>query len=110
MIDREAGRAESADGKTLITPTATAGACADLDAAPNRDVTPNSTEGCVDCLREGTKWVHLRLCLTCGNVGCCDSSMRKHATLHFHYTLHPVMRSHEPGEAWRWCFVHEVLG
>ena len=109
MIDRRAARAESSDGKTLITPTATAGACDDLDAAP-KDVTPNSTEGCVDCLREGTKWVHLRLCLTCGNVGCCDSSIRRHATKHFHNTLHPVMRSHEPGEAWLWCFVHEVLG
>ena len=79
MIDRRAARAESSDGKTLITPTATAGACDDLDAAPT-DVTPNSTEGCVDCLREGTRWVHLRLCLTCGNVGCCDSSVRQHAT------------------------------
>ncbi len=54
--------------------------------------------------------MHLRLCLTCGNVGCCDSSLRKHATKHFHNTLHPVMRSHEPGEAWLWCFVHELLG
>jgi Na+/H+ antiporter len=109
MIDRRAVRAESSDGKTLITPAATAGACADLDAAPT-DVTPNSDEGCVDCLREGTRWVHLRLCLTCGNVGCCDSSLRQHATKHFRGTLHPVMRSHEPGEAWLWCFVHEVLG
>ena len=109
MIDRRAARAESSDGKTLITPAATAGACADLDAAPT-DVTPNSDEGCVDCLREGTRWVHLRLCLTCGNVGCCDSSIRRHATKHFHNTLHPVIRSHEPGEAWLWCFVHEVLG
>jgi len=109
MIDRRAARAESSDGKTLITPAATAGACADLDAA-STDVTPNSDEGCVDCLREGTRWVHLRLCLTCGNVGCCDSSIRRHATKHFHNTLHPVIRSHEPGEAWLWCFVHEVLG
>jgi CPA1 family monovalent cation:H+ antiporter len=109
MIDRRAARAESSDGKTLITPAATAGACADLDTAPT-DVTPNSDEGCVDCLREGTRWVHLRLCLTCGNVGCCDSSIRRHATKHFHNTLHPVIRSHEPGEAWLWCFVHEVLG
>jgi CPA1 family monovalent cation:H+ antiporter len=109
MIDRRAARAEASDGKTLITPSATAGACDDLEAAPT-DVTPNSDEGCIDCLREGTRWVHLRLCLTCGNVGCCDSSLRKHATRHFHNTLHPVMRSHEPGEAWLWCFVHEVLG
>jgi len=113
MIDRKAGRAESADGKMLITPAKTAGACPDLAASPEfaaDDPTPNSTEGCVDCLREGTKWVHLRLCLTCGNVGCCDSSERKHATLHFRSTMHPVMRSHEPDEAWRWCFIHEVLG
>ena len=75
-----------------------------------RDVTPTSDEGCVDCLREGTRWVHLRLCLTCGNVGCCDSSVGQHATKHFHSTGHPVMRSFEPGEAWRWCYVHEVLG
>jgi len=109
MIDRRAVRAESADGKMLITPARTAGACADLDAPP-REVTPNSEEGCVDCLREGTKSVHLRLCETCGNVGCCDSSERKHATLHFRSTMHPVMHSHEPGEAWRWCYLHEVLG
>jgi len=109
MIDRRAARAETLDEKTLVTPTATAGACDDLDAAPT-DVTPNSDEGCVDCLREGTRWVHLRLCLTCGNVGCCDSSLRKHANKHFNSTLHPVMRSHEPGEAWLWCFVHQMLG
>ncbi len=109
MIDRRAARAEAKDGKTLITPAKTAGACDDLDA-PIAEVTPNSLEGCIDCLREGTKWVHLRLCETCGNVGCCDSSERKHATRHFKSTLHPVMHSFEPGEAWRWCFVHEVLG
>ncbi|HEY4992912.1 MAG TPA: Na+/H+ antiporter [Nakamurella sp.] len=109
MIDRRAARAESADGKTLITPAKTAGACDDLDAAP-ASVQPTSDYGCPECLREGTRWVHLRLCLTCGNVGCCDSSERKHATRHFQSTLHPVMRSHEPGEAWRWCYVHEVLG
>jgi monovalent cation/hydrogen antiporter len=113
MIDRKAGRAESADGKTLITPAKTAGACPDLAASPESpadDPTPLSTVGCLECLREGTKWVHLRLCLTCGDVGCCDSSERKHATLHFRSTMHPVMRSHEPDEAWRWCFVHELLG
>ncbi len=109
MIDRRAARAEAKDGKTLITPAKTAGACDDLDA-PRAEVTPNSLDGCIDCLREGTRWVHLRLCETCGNVGCCDSSERKHATRHFTSTLHPVMHSFEPGEAWRWCFVHEVLG
>ncbi len=109
MIDRRAARAEAKEGKTLITPAKTAGACDDLDA-PRADVTPNSLDGCIDCLREGTKWVHLRLCETCGNVGCCDSSERMHATRHFKSTLHPVMHSFEPGEAWRWCYVHEVLG
>ena len=109
MIDRRAVRAQSPDGKMLITPAKTAGACADLDA-PRNEVIPNSDEGCVDCLRDGTKWVHLRLCEACGNVGCCDSSERRHATLHFRSTMHPVMHSHEPGEAWRWCYRHEVLG
>jgi CPA1 family monovalent cation:H+ antiporter len=55
-------------------------------------------------------WVHLRMCLKCGNVACCDSSVGKHATRHFHDTRHPVMRSYEPGETWRWCFVDHQLG
>jgi uncharacterized UBP type Zn finger protein len=61
------------------------------------------------CLAMGDTWVHLRLCLTCGNVGCCDSSKNKHATKHFHKTKHPVVKSFQPGEDWRWCFVDEVL-
>jgi len=109
MIDRREARAETDLERTLITPQPAANLCADLDEAP-ADAVPNSTEGCVDCLREGTRWVHLRLCLSCGNVGCCDSSVRRHATRHFHDTAHPVIRSFEPGEAWRWCYVHEVLG
>jgi len=109
MIDRRDTRAESADDRTLVTPQGMANLCADLDAAPTA-VKPITPEGCGDCLREGTRWVHLRLCLTCGNVGCCDSSVMKHATKHFHTSEHPVIRSFEPGEAWRWCFVHEVLG
>ena len=67
-------------------------------------------EGCADCLREGLTWVNLRLCLQCGNVGCCDSSIGKHADRHYDVTRHPVMRSFEPGEAWRWCYVDEILG
>jgi len=63
---------------------------------------------CADCLREGTHWVALRQCLACGNVGCCDSSPRRHATAHFHDTTHPVMESAEPGEDWRWCYVHHL--
>lgn len=60
---------------------------------------------CEDCVKTGDTWVHLRLCLECGNVGCCDSSKNKHATKHFHSTKHPLMRSIEPGEAWVWCYV-----
>ena len=64
-------------------------------------------EGCEECLKIGSGWVHLRLCLECGHVGCCDSSKNKHATKHFHATKHPLMRSLEPGETWGWCFVDE---
>jgi Zn-finger in ubiquitin-hydrolases and other protein len=68
------------------------------------DVRPSSTDGCEDCLREGTRWVHLRECLNCGHIGCCDNSPRRHATAHFHRTSHPLMRSFEPGEDWAWCY------
>lgn len=71
------------------------------------DVTP-SAEGCEDCLRIGASWVHLRLCLTCGHVGCCDESPNRHATAHFHTSDHPLIRSFEPDESWVWCFVDEV--
>jgi uncharacterized UBP type Zn finger protein len=73
--------------------------------------TPQSTDGCQDCLADGlTDWVHLRLCLACGRVSCCDSSPRKHATAHWHATDHPVVRSFQPGETWRWCYVDEAVG
>lgn len=71
---------------------------------------PRTPEGCEECLRDGTTWVHLRMCLECGHVGCCDSSEFKHASAHFAETSHAVMRSLEPGESWRWCFVDEVVG
>ncbi|MET8677384.1 UBP-type zinc finger domain-containing protein [Streptomyces sp. NPDC004647] len=74
-----------------------------------RPVTPRTPEGCEECLRLGSDWVHLRLCLTCGHVGCCDSSPHKHARAHAGTTGHPIVASHEPGEEWRWCFVHEAL-
>jgi len=67
-----------------------------------------SAEGCEDCLKTGDSWVHLRLCLICGHVGCCDESENKHATKHFHATGHPLIRSLEPGEDWTWCYVDEV--
>jgi hypothetical protein len=62
-------------------------------------------KGCVDCLAIGGRWVHLRVCLTCGHVGCCDSSPNRHASKHFAATAHPIMTSAEPGETWSWCFV-----
>ena len=65
--------------------------------------------GCEECLKIGQQWVHLRECLVCGHVGCCDSSTGKHATKHFHHTKHPVMRSIEPGEEWGWCYVDEIM-
>jgi uncharacterized UBP type Zn finger protein len=65
------------------------------------------TNGCEECLATGDSWVHLRMCRTCGHVGCCDSSKNKHATKHFRATKHPIMRSIEPGEPWSWCYVDE---
>ena len=68
-----------------------------------------SANGCEDCLRIGSRWVHLRICLTCGHVGCCDSSPNRHATKHHHDTGHPIVRSMERGETWGWCYVDEVM-
>jgi uncharacterized UBP type Zn finger protein len=67
------------------------------------------SKGCEECLKMGDTWVHLRLCLSCGHVGCCDSSKNKHATKHYHSSKHPVIRSFEPGEDWRYCYVDELL-
>ncbi|MFK0110672.1 ubiquitin carboxyl-terminal hydrolase 14 [Streptomyces sp. NPDC091217] len=72
-------------------------------------VTARTPDGCEECLAIGGYWVHLRLCLTCGHVGCCDSSPGRHATAHFSGTGHPVIRSFEAGEDWRWCFVDEQM-
>ncbi|WP_395693207.1 Na+/H+ antiporter [Nocardioides sp.] len=80
--------------------------CADLERYPTVDDEPATA--CQACLDEGTRWVALRRCLECGNVACCDSSPRQHATRHFHETQHPVMQSAEPGEDWRWCYVHHL--
>ncbi len=68
---------------------------------------PRTPQGCEECLRKGTSWLHLRLCLTCGHVGCCDSSPGQHATRHAQHTAHPVMASFEPGERWAWCYVDQ---
>ncbi len=69
---------------------------------------PESVEGCEDCLAMGGAWLHLRICLECGHVGCCDSSPNRHATAHNHASGHPLMRSLEPGETWSWCFVDQI--
>jgi NhaP-type Na+/H+ or K+/H+ antiporter len=83
--------------------------CEHLADAPVA-VRPSTPDGCEECLRDDTRWVHLRLCLTCGHVGCCDSSTERHATAHAKETDHPAIRSFEPGESWRWCYVDEQLG
>ena len=108
MLDRE--EADDVGGRSedlRVAPPG--GACEHLESAPMVR-TPNTPDGCEECLAGGTTWVHLRLCLGCGHVGCCDSSPMKHASKHFAVCKHPVMRSFEPGETWRWCFVDEKLG
>jgi uncharacterized UBP type Zn finger protein len=80
--------------------------CTHLDQA--RDVSPR-TNGCEECLEAGDQWVHLRMCLTCGHVGCCDSSKNKHARKHFHSSHHPLVKSLEPGEDWAWCYIDQVM-
>jgi uncharacterized UBP type Zn finger protein len=72
-------------------------------------VVPSADHACEDCLREGTRWVHLRMCLECGHMGCCDSSPRQHATAHWHSTQHPVIRSAEQGEEWAWCYADSLV-
>lgn len=80
--------------------------CTHLDQV-NADAVP-SAQGCEDCLREGSRWVHLRMCRTCGHVGCCDSSPKKHASAHGRIPGHALVSSFEPGEDWWWCYVDEV--
>lgn len=72
-------------------------------------VEPRTPAGCEECLGMGARWVHLRLCLSCGHIGCCDSSPNKHATKHFHASHHPLIRSFEPGEDWGWCYPDQLL-
>jgi uncharacterized UBP type Zn finger protein len=69
---------------------------------------PASSEGCEECLKIGSSWLHLRMCMTCGKIGCCDSSPNRHASRHAHEASHPIVRSAEPGEDWSWCFLDEV--
>ena len=72
------------------------------------DVTPSAL-GCAECLKTGSVWLHLRLCRTCGHVGCCDQSPNRHATAHFHATQHPIIEGYDPPEGWGWCYVDEVF-
>lgn len=84
-----------------------ASTCSHLDQVTVREL-PESSDGCEDCLRIGTKWMHLRICLSCGHVGCCDDSPERHANAHAEETQHPLIHSIEPGEDWAFCFVDEV--
>ncbi len=82
-------------------------ACTHLDTVQITRL-PDSVDGCEDCLAVGGQWVHLRICLQCGRVGCCDSSPNRHATAHAEAEGHPIVRSLEPGEDWSWCYVDQV--
>ena len=82
--------------------------CTHTDAVEILDV-PDDVAGCEECLALGTRWVHLRMCQTCGHIGCCDNSSGRHATAHHAETGHPIIRSAEPGEQWSWCYVDEVM-
>ena len=114
MMDVEQGMLDSpmdtGHGGTseLTAPNEIAGSCPHLDVA--RDFSIPADPACEGCLADGSTWVHLRRCLSCGYIGCCDSSERKHAAEHFTRTGHPVIRSAEPAEAWRWCYVDRLLG
>jgi CPA1 family monovalent cation:H+ antiporter len=109
MLDRTDRRGEAVREEPLLPPEPPGGPCDHLRQAPSH-VKPLTPQGCPDCEREGTTPVHLRMCLSCGNIGCCDSSVGKHADRHYAESGHAVMRSFEPGEAWRWCYVDDLLG
>ena len=108
-LDRAVERSQVGRAEDVLAPELPGGGCQHLVAAP-RSVHSKTGGVCEDCVREGLQWVHLRMCLDCGNVGCCDSSVGRHAQRHFDVTGHPVMRSVEPGEAWRWCYRDTLVG
>ena len=81
--------------------------CSHLDQIALEEL-PETVEGCADCLRDGGEWFHLRICLSCGHVGCCDASPGRHATAHAHEASHPLIRSLQPGEEWSWCYIDDV--
>ncbi|WP_183101070.1 cation:proton antiporter domain-containing protein [Nocardioides pelophilus] len=106
MLD--AAEQERADVEAVRVRRPAGQSCDHLASAPLAD--PTGELACQSCLAIGSRWVALRMCLTCGTIGCCDSSPNRHATAHFHATAHPVIRSVEPGEDWRWCYVHHLTG
>ncbi|CAA9395947.1 MAG: Na+/H+ antiporter [uncultured Propionibacteriaceae bacterium] len=109
MLTAATDRSDRAgDEPPLEVPQHPDGSCTHLEQS-GVQVEPAGSGVCEDCLREGTRPVHLRVCLTCGNVGCCDSSVGRHAHRHFHTSHHPVMRSFEPNESWRWCYIDERI-
>ena len=81
--------------------------CTHLDLVQITEL-PESVKGCEECLKVGDPWLHLRICLVCGKVGCCDDSPNKHATAHAREDGHPLIRSLEPGEEWSWCYVDDI--
>ena len=85
-----------------------ASACSHLDQVTVLEP-PAPIDGCEECLKTGSRWVHLRMCQTCGKIGCCDSSPNRHASRHAHDDGHPIARSVEPAETWSWCYVDEVM-
>ncbi len=109
ILDRMTEDASTAERETELRPADGGDACEHL-AEAQTSPTPHTPDGCEECLHDGARWVHLRLCMACGHVGCCSSSPHQHSVRHFEETGHPVMRSFEPGEAWRWCFVDDLTG
>ena len=109
ILDRASENETTANRETELRPVTGRGGCEHLKQYCVTPA-PTSPDGCEECLRDGYEWVHLRLCMECGHVGCCNSSTEKHADRHYNETGHPVMRSFEPGEAWRWCFVDSLTG
>jgi CPA1 family monovalent cation:H+ antiporter len=109
MLDRASEDETTANRETDLRPVTGLGGCEHLkeNCVTPAPITP---DGCEECLRDGYEWVHLRLCMECGHVGCCNSSPEMHADRHYNETGHPVMRSFEPGEAWRWCYVDSLTG
>ncbi|WP_410873199.1 Na+/H+ antiporter [Nocardia sp. A7] len=108
MIDRFDENDDERRAEPLSTAAGAQG-CAHLDQAP-LSVEPAGELVCQACVEEGLRWVHLRMCTACGNIGCCESSIGDHASAHYRNSAHPVMRSVEPGEAWRWCYIDQLLG